>query len=437
LYTSDENIVMKAKQKFNTGGALAVKPFLRRSRVVLSSPKSVALLVIVLSSLLVVSCNSGPKGSDNISEAVAKVGSRDITLKQVDSAIKQQLDASGGGSLTPVELVAARMTVLDTLIQTEVLYQKAQKENLVPDDNKVNQEVQRRKQEANLTEDQYKAQIQQAGLTEEELRDKIRREIAINELRARENSRVSAPTDAEIEKYYNDHKDEFKAERGVDISVIAVSPANNAGEAGAEQKIRGIYAQLRSGSDFATVASQKSEEQQSAIRGGRLGFASEAGLKQSFAGIPDINTRLMTLSEGQYTEPIRDNSGNWYIFKLNLKREKAENLTLNDVRADITNAITQQRQQVLWNALGLVAMNEAGVKNYLAVQIVENPQTIVEMRPSQLLEQSARQQQQQPRFENNNQAAPVNSNASRPTSSNANTAARSGNSRPPTANANR
>jgi hypothetical protein len=89
---------MKAKRKFNTGGLSAVKPFLRRSRVVFSSPKLITVLVILLSSLLVVSCNSGSKGSAN-NEALAKVGSRDITLKQVDSAIKQQLD-SGGGTFT-------------------------------------------------------------------------------------------------------------------------------------------------------------------------------------------------------------------------------------------------------------------------------------------------------------------------------------------------
>src|SRR5204863_5864758 len=134
--------------------------------------------------------------------------------------------------------------------------------------------------------------------------------------------------------------------------------------------------------------------QSSAMRGGRLGFASEAGLKQSFPGVPDISNRLMMLSEGQYTEPIKDNTGNWYIFKLNLKRETAQNLTLNDVRSDIVNTITQQRQQVLLKALVMVTLSETTTKNYLADRIIQNPQTIVEMRPSQLLEKAGQQQQQ-------------------------------------------
>lgn len=381
------------------------------------SPKTLTL--VLFSSLLIAACKGG---SDKTTlEVAAKVGSRDITLKQVDSTIKQQLDSSGGNaSMTPAELVAARLSVLDKLIQEEALFQKAQKENLVPDDSKVNQEVQKRKQDASVTEEQYQNQIKQAGFTEEDVRDQVRRQLAINELTERQKARVSAPTDGDIDKYYSDHKAEFKAERGADISVIAVSPNNNGGEAGAEQKIRAIYAQLRSGADFATVASQKSEEQSSAIRGGRLGFASEAGLKQSFPGVPDIATRIMLLTEGQYTEPVKDNaSGNWYIFKLNIKRETPQNLTLTDVRADIINTITQQRQQVLLNALVVVTLTETTTKNYLAERIVQNPQAMVEMRPSQLLQPSG-QQQAQPRIENENRAAPAPS-SNRPASSNSNT----------------
>jgi parvulin-like peptidyl-prolyl isomerase len=369
-------------------------------------------LTFVLSfSLLLAACKGS---SDKLTlEVAAKVGSREITLKQVDSTIKQQLDASGPGvSMTSAELVAARLSVLDNLIQEEALFQKAQKENLGPDDTKV-------KQEATMTEDQYQNQIKQAGLTEEDVRDKVRRELAINALRERERTRVSAPTDSEIEKYYTDRKAEFVAQRGTDISMIVVSPANNGGEAGAEQKIKATYEQLRANSDFATVAAQKSEDQASALRGGSLGFATEAQLRQTFPSRPDMPEKLMSLNVGQYTEPVKDNlSGAWYIFKLNRKQEQPENLTLDRVRADIISTITQQRQQVLLNALVLVTLSESTIKNYLAERIVQNPQSIVEMRPSQLLQQ-ATPQQPQPRIENENQAAPA-ARRNRPASSNAN-----------------
>ncbi|HSB09060.1 MAG TPA: SurA N-terminal domain-containing protein [Blastocatellia bacterium] len=378
--------------------------------------------LVIFSSLLLAACKDSADKSGM--EAAARVGSREITLKQVDSTIKQQLDAGGGNaSMTPAELVAARLSVLDNLIQEEALFQKAQKDSLVPDDAKVNQEVQKRKQDAQVTEEQYQSQIKQAGFTEDEVRDKIRRELAINALRERERTRVSAPTDADIEKYYSDHKSEFVAERGADISMIVVTPANNGGEAGAEQKIRGVYEQLRANSDFATVAAQKSEDQASALRGGRLGFASEAQLRQTFASRPDVPAKLMAMTDGQYTEPVRDNlSLAWYIFKLNRKQEQPQNLTLDVVRTDIINTITQQRQQVLLNALVMVTLAETSIKNYLAERIVQNPQTIVEMRPSQLLQEagSKNQPQPQPRFENENKPASGPSNTAKPATANAN-----------------
>src|ERR1051325_4628060 len=200
---------MKAKRKFNTGGKCLVNPILRRSNVVFRSSKTTLAAIILLTSLLASACKNGGK-ADN-SEAVAKVGSREINMKQVDSAVKEQRDQAGGGTVTPAELVAARLAALDRLIQDEALFQRAQKDNLVPDDNKVNQEIQRRKQQANLTEDQYQNQIKQRGMSEDEVREQIRREIAINQLRDAQRSRVSQPTDAEIEKYYGDHQAEFRA----------------------------------------------------------------------------------------------------------------------------------------------------------------------------------------------------------------------------------
>jgi peptidyl-prolyl cis-trans isomerase SurA len=429
---------MKAKRKFNTGGASAVNPILRRSNEVFRPSKTILAVIVIFTSLFVAACKNSSK-ADN-SEAVAKIGAREITMKQVDSAIKQQLDQAGGGTLSPAELVAARLAALDNLIQEEALFQRAQKDNLVPDDNKVNQEIQRRKQAANVTEDQYQAQIKAAGFSEDELRDKIRRDLAISALRDAQNTRVTQPTTAEIEKYYSDHQAEFRAERGVDLSIIVTDPGKNGqandavGEAQAEQKIKSIYEQLRGGSDFATVASQGSEDPNTALRGGSLGFRTEDQLRQTFPTRPELVGRLMAMNAGQYTEPIQDTlSKAWYIIKVNQKIDQPRNLTLDDVRANITNAITQQRQSILLNALVVNAVNEAGVKNYLAERIVQNPQMISEMKPSELLNQSQPQQTQQPpqpRFENQNRTP---ANANRPAAN-----ANSGAANPPAAaNANR
>ena len=411
-YTSGDKSVMKTKREFNTRRRVPVKSFLR-SRIVSSTKKFLLALTVATLACFSVSCG-GNGGGPSSPEVVAKVGSRDITLRQVDIAIKQQLDAGGGVPFTPAELVAARLSVLDNLIQEEALFQKAQKEKLEPDDNKVTQELQKRKQDAGLTEEQYQEQLKQAGLSESEHRENLRREIAITALRDAQRTRINPPTEEEIRKYYDENRDQFRAERGVDISVIAVSPNNNGGEVGAEQKIKSVYAQLRGGSDFATVASQKSEEQASALRGGRIGFYTEAQLKQQFPGLPSLPSQIIALSEGQSTEPMKDSAGNWYIFKLNGKRDQAQNLNFDDVRKNIVDALTQQRQQLLLAALVTISRSEVTIKNLLAERIVTNPKSIMEMKPSELLPEKATAQPT-PRMES--QATPTPAASPSPQSS--------------------
>ena len=401
----------------------------------MSSSTKTILFLVILSSLLALSCKTA--ATKDSSEVVAKVGSRDIKMAQIDNLIKQQLDQNPGGNpLTSAELAAARLSALDNLIQEEALFQRAQKDNLVPDDNKLNQEIQKQKADASLTEDQFKKMIEQTGLSESDWREQVRRTLAINALRENQRSRVTQPSDEEIKNFYALHQAEFRAERGVDISVIVTDASSNGGptdavgDAQAEQKIKSLYERLKAGSDFATLASQESEDS-SALKSGSLGFATENQLRQQiFPTRPEVPTRLMTMSPGQYTEPIKDQVSNrWYIFKVNQKIDQPRNLTLNDVSANIINSITQQRQGLLLNALVLVAVTDAGVKNYLAERIVQNPQTIVEMRPSQLLQQATQApQSSQPRIENQNQPAPTSNRPATTANSN---------NRPATANANR
>ena len=420
---------MKVNANFSTKRPASVKRILVGASSFDSIRRLVSVTGLLCSSVLFFSC----KGETPADEVAARVGPRDIKVTQIDAEIKQQMDAGGGGTaFTSTELMAARLSVLTNLIQEEALFQRAQRDNLVPDDSKVTQEIQKTKQQAGWSEDQYQNSLKQSGLTEQDVRDRARRQLAINALYDKEKARVAAPTESEIEKYYGDRKASFVAERGVDISVIVTDPAQNGGAddavgaAAAEQKIKATYDQLKTG-DFATIAAERSEHS-SRVRSGALGFASEVDLKQTFPTLPELSARLFSMSPGQYTEPLKDGaSGAWLIFKLNAKREQAQNLTLDDVKKTIIDTLTQQRQQVLIEAIKMVSLSETNVKNYLAEKVAEKPETMVTMSPSRILETKSEPQQPAPRIENenraprnSNQAAPANSNASQ--SSNANRA---------------
>ena len=77
-------------------------------------------------------------------ETAAKVNGKAITMEEVDRAVKQQ--AQGQESkLSPLELAGARLQVLETLIQQEVMFQKAEKEGIVPTDEEITAEINKQK----------------------------------------------------------------------------------------------------------------------------------------------------------------------------------------------------------------------------------------------------------------------------------------------------
>jgi hypothetical protein len=84
------------------------------------------------------------------------------------------------------------------------------------------------------------------------------------------------------------------------------------------------------------------------------------------------------MQAGDITEPIRFNSGKWYVFKLEEKRLQTENLTLESpgVRQQITQALINQRKEILNTALLEVAMDDAKIVNNLASTMLNNPSNL-------------------------------------------------------------
>ena len=83
----------------------------------------------------------------DLNETAATVNGKAIKLEEVERVIKQQGQGQEA-KLSPLELAQARLQVLQTLIQEEVLFQKAEKENTVPTDEEVTAEYNKLKTRA-------------------------------------------------------------------------------------------------------------------------------------------------------------------------------------------------------------------------------------------------------------------------------------------------
>lgn len=346
--------------------------------------KVLAVSCLALSSVLVSACASGGSAVQENTIA-ATVNGRNIMLQEVERQLNQQ---TGGkpSALNQLQLAQARLQILDSLIQREVLYQRAEREKVLPTDQQIEGAIATQKQQTGMTQEDFEKSLQAQNISMERLREEAKKDLAIASLQDNYARQIKV-NDREVEDFYNANRDQFVNARGVALSMIMVDPEDNSSqgirddaknETDAKLKIDNIYQQLQGKADFATVARAKSEDPTSVQRGGDIGFATEADLRTN-GFPPDLVSNIFgPMQVGDYTPPTRFGSGKWYIFKLAERRLQTENLTLESpgVRQQITQGLTNQRKQILNAALLETAMNEAKIVNNLAANMLSNPSNL-------------------------------------------------------------
>ena len=343
--------------------------------------KVLAITCLVAAGLVLNGCSSsGTEAKDSM--VAATVNGRNIMLNEVERGIAQQTNGNPS-SLNQLQMAQARLTVLDTLIKREVMFQRAEKEKLLPTDAQIDGVIATQKQNSGMTAEDFDKSLKAQNMSMEALREEARKDLAISALQDKYNGKIDI-SDREVEEYYNANRQDFKNERGVSLAMIMVDPADNSNtgikddaknETDAKLKIDNIYQQLQGRADFAEVARARSEDINSLRAGGDIGFATEDALKANNFPPELIANFFGSMQVGDYTAPTRFSSGKWYIFKLAEKRLTTENLTLESpgVRQQITQALTNQRKQLLNAALLETAMNEAKIVNHLATNMLNNP----------------------------------------------------------------
>jgi len=294
-----------------------------------------------------------------------------------------QQAGGNASSLNQLQMAQARLQVLSNLVQREVLFQRAEREKLLPTEAQIDGAIATQKQNSGMTAEDFDKSLKAQNMSMESLREEARKDLAIAALQDKYNGKIDI-SDREVEEYYANNRTQFVKARGVALSMIMVDPADNSadgikddakGDTDAKAKIDNIYAQLQGKADFATVARAKSEDINSLRGGGDIGFATEQDLKNNNFPADLVSNLFGTMQVGDYTQPTRFASGKWYIFKLAEKQLASENLTLESagVRQQITQGLTNQHKQVLNAALLETAMNDAKIVNHLATEMLNNP----------------------------------------------------------------
>lgn len=342
-----------------------------------------AILFLGLGTLLIASGCLGCHGTPG-ADVVATVNGKEIMRTDLEKAYKaKQGDSPQEPSAQQADIV--RLDLLRSMIEDEIVQQRAAKLNLTASDEDVNAKLTEFK--APYTEEEFNRQLKQRGMTLDDLKTQIRRGLTQTKLLNKEIFSKINITDAEISNYYNAHKADFNnIEPKFHLAQIVVTgnppqqteaaqTRRSPNEGEARKEIESIRERIQAGEDFATLAAQFSENASSASNSGDMGLIQESQLKTQF---PDIYNAVNGLRPGQITQPLpvydpehRTVIG-YQIYKL-LERDPAGQRDLKDPRVQqfIRQQLRDAKAQLLQTAYSDMLRDQAKIRNYFAEEVLK------------------------------------------------------------------
>jgi len=302
----------------------------------------------------------------------ATVNGRPIKYTEVDQTYKSQFPTKPEGE-SEDQAQLRRLEVLRSLIDNEIMFQRAEKSSLVATDADV--EARLNELKAPYTKEEFEKQLKQWGLTIQELKARIRRDESVKKLFNKDITSKINISDADIAGFYNANRGSFNLpEPTVHLAQILVTPQPDPNvrnlkndkaktDEEASSKINAIAARLHQGEDFTMIAQNYSEDPQTTPNGGDLGFVPESSLEKTS---PELRKLILSMQPGQISPVIHTQEG-YRILKL-ISKEPAGQRDLSDPRAQqtIRSTLIDRKDQLLKTAYYEMARNQAKVIDYMA-----------------------------------------------------------------------
>jgi peptidyl-prolyl cis-trans isomerase D len=145
-------------------------------------------------------------------------------------------------------------------------------------------------------------------------------------------------TDADIQAYYTAHKDQFEVKDQVKVRHILIAVPAGADaktDAAAKAKAEDLLKQIKSGGNFADLASKNSDDPGSKTQGGELGWLDPGKT------VPEFDKAAFSLSPGQTSDVIKTQFG-YHILQVEDKHS-AHLRPIAEVKPEIVPIIEQQK----------------------------------------------------------------------------------------------
>jgi peptidyl-prolyl cis-trans isomerase SurA len=242
---------------------------------------------------------AGAARAEVVNRIVASVDGDPITLYEL-----QQYEAKTS-ALMPSMPTPNPEDALKALITEKLLAKEIAARGIHVRDDDVDRYIDHIKQQNHLDDDGLKAALKQQGVDYTKYRDQIRQEIEKVQLVNREIRGKVNISPEDVTRYYEAHKKDYEVSARLKVRQLTLRLQPDAPDEIASvviDRLKDLRARILKGEDFAALAKQYSEDPV-ASDGGDLGELEPSKL------VPELETVLSKMKEGDVSEPIRTKTG--------------------------------------------------------------------------------------------------------------------------------
>jgi peptidyl-prolyl cis-trans isomerase SurA len=289
-----------------------------------------------------------PPGVKVVEEIAAKVNGDIITRGELEKK-RMEIEAEArrqgltGQRLTETVTEYAANALRDEIDQL-LLVQKGKDLNINVD-NEVTRRIaeiqlQQKAQHPELADpDKFQSYLrEQTGMTYEDFKLQMKNQLLTQRVIGQEVMRNITIPEPEMQKYYNDHKDEFvRKEAQVFLSQIVISTDGKSPEqaAAAEKKAKDVSARAKKGEKFSDLARDFSDDVETGKNGGYIGAIPKGTMDKS---IEDV---VFQEKKGFVSDPIK--LRNAYLILKVEDRFEAGQASFEEVKEKIQDALLQPK----------------------------------------------------------------------------------------------
>jgi len=228
--------------------------------------------------------------------------------------------------------------VLETLIDRELLYQRAQQRNIQIRSQWIERALLDLKAKIGSAS-AFNAYLKSIDLTEEQLKERIKKGLIVRRLMRRDVLRRIKVSEAEMQAFFRRHPEFFirKDQIRVRQIFIAFPDGDDVSARGAALlRIQSIQDRLREGANFAVLALEHSEDP-SHVKGGDLGYLERTEM------IPSFSEAAFALQPGEISDIVESRLG-YHLIKM-VDRIPSSQMAYRNTRTKIERTLRRNKEK--------------------------------------------------------------------------------------------